>query len=219
MSKTEFSWDAFHSVPVVGIIRGHSLDEVRQILPVYVSSGLTTIEITMNTASATELIRYAVDNYGGVLNVGVGTVCDESDLEKALSAGAQFVVTPIINEAVIKSCVKQKIPIFPGAFTATEIYRAWKLGASMVKVFPATSVGSGYIKDIKGPFNQIKLMPTGGINKNNIQEFMQAGADGVGIGSELFDKELIKQEDWEGLGKHFREFAKYFKEDRTKGMD
>jgi len=198
MSKTEFSWDAFHSVPVVGIIRGHSLDEVRQILPVYVSSGLTTIEITMNTASATELIRYAVDNYGG-------------DLEKALSAGAQFVVTPIINEAVIKSCVQQKIPIFPGAFTATEIYLAWKLGASMVKVFPATSVGSGYIKDIKGPFNQIKLMPTGGINTSNIQEFIKAGADGVGIGSELFDKELIKQEDWEGLENHFRQFVKYFK--------
>ncbi len=215
MGKSEFSWDGFHKVPVVGIIRGLSFEQIRQILPVYVSSGLTTIEITLNTASAGDLIRYAVDNYGQELNVGAGTVCNEKDLDTALSAGAQFIVTPIINDAVIKRCVEQKIPIFPGAFTATEIYRAWELGASIVKVFPATSVGSGYIKDIKGPFNQIKLMPTGGINKDNIQEFMKAGADGLGIGGELFDKELIKKEDWEGLEEHFGGFVEYFKDDRA----
>lgn len=212
MSKLEFSWNKFHQVPVVGIIRGHSFEEVRQILPIYVSSGLTTIEITMNTASASEIIRFAVDNYKGQLNVGAGTVCNESELEVALSAGAQFIVTPIINEAVIKSCANQKIPIFPGAFTPTEIYRAWELGASIVKVFPATSMGSGYIKDVKGPLNQIKLMPTGGINKDNIGEFIKAGADGLGIGSELFNKALIKGENWRELEQHFMEFVKYFED-------
>ena len=210
MSKTEFSWDKFNSVPIVGIIRGHSLEEVKQIFPVFLSSGLTTVEITLNTASASEIISYAVENYGGKLNVGAGTVCSERDLEIALSAGAQFIVTPIINEAVIKSCVQQKIPIFPGAFTATEIHRAWELGASIVKVFPATSVGSGYIKDIKGPFDQIKLMPTGGITKDNIEEFIKAGADGLGVGSQLFDRELIKERDWTGLEEHFGGFVRYF---------
>lgn len=210
MNKTEFCWDIFYSVPLVGIIRGHSFEVVKQLLPVYVSSGLTTIEITMNTASAAEIIRYATDNYGGQLNVGAGTVCNESDLKKALSAGAQFIVTPIISEAVIKLCVNQQIPIFPGAFTPTEIYRAWELGASMVKVFPATSLGSGYIKDVKAPLSQIKLMPTGGINKDNIAEFMKAGADGLGVGGQLFDKELIKEENWNGLEDHFRGFVKYF---------
>lgn len=210
MSNTDFSWDIFQRVPVVGIIRGHTFEEVVQILPVYVSSGLTTIEITMNTASASEMIRYAVENYCGKLNVGAGTVCNESDLENALSAGAQFIVTPIISEAVIKSCVEQKIPIFPGAFTPTEIYRAWELGASMVKIFPATSVGSEYIKDLKGPMNQIKLMPTGGINKDNIREFMKAGADGLGVGSQLFDKDLIRNKNWEGLEGHFGDFVRCF---------
>ena len=210
MNKTEFCWDIFYSVPLVGIIRGHSFGEVKQILPVYVSSGLTTIEITMNTASAPEIIRFAIDNYRGQLNVGAGTVCNESDLEKALSAGAQFIVTPIINEAVIKSCVKRDIPIFPGAFTPTEIYRAWELGASMVKVFPATSLGAGYIKDVKAPLNQIRLMPTGGITKENIGEFMKAGADGLGVGSQLFDKELIKENDWKGLEEHFGGFVRCF---------
>ena len=210
MSSSIFSWEAFHRVPVIGIIRGLTFDEIRQILPVYVSSGLTTIEITMNTISASEIIRYAVDNYEGQLNVGAGTVCNEIDLENARSAGAGFIVTPIISERVIKSCVQQKIPIFPGAFTPTEIYHAWELGASMVKVYPATSLGSGYIKDVKAPLSQIKLMPTGGINKNNIEEFMKAGADGLGVGSQLFDKDLIKDKNWEGLEGHFREFVKYF---------
>lgn len=210
MSNSVFSWDIFQSVPVVGIIRSHTFEEVRQILPVYVSAGLTTIEITMNTASASEIIRYAVEQYSGKLNVGAGTVCNESDLENALSAGSQFIVTPVVSEAVIKSCVEQKIPIFPGAFTPTEIYRAWELGASMVKIFPAASVGSGYIRDVKGPLNQIKLMPTGGINKDNIQEFMKAGADGLGVGSQLFDKDLIRDKNWGGLEMHFGEFVKYF---------
>ena len=210
MSSSVFSWEAFHRVPVIGIIRGLTFDEIRQILPVYVSSGLTTIEITMNTISASEIIRYAVDNYEGQLNVGAGTVCNEIDLENALSAGAGFIVTPIISERVIKSCVQQKIPIFPGAFTPTEIYHAWELGASMVKVYPATSLGPGYIKDVKAPLSQIKLMPTGGINKDNIEEFMKAGADGLGVGSQLFDKDLIKDKNWEGLEGHFGEFVKYF---------
>ncbi|MEJ7694784.1 bifunctional 4-hydroxy-2-oxoglutarate aldolase/2-dehydro-3-deoxy-phosphogluconate aldolase [Daejeonella sp.] len=211
MNRSGFSWDAFHRVPVVGIIRGLTFDEIKEILPVYVSSGLTTIEITMNTIAAKEIISYAAANYSGRLNVGAGTVCDERGLEDALSAGAQFIVTPILNDAVIKSCVDQNVPIFPGAYTPTEIYRAWELGASMVKVYPATSLGSGYIKDVKAPLNHIKLMPTGGIHKDNIAEFMQAGADGLGVGSQLFDKKLIKDKDWSGLEEHFRTFAEYFK--------
>ncbi len=213
MSIQGFSWDKFSSVPLVGIIRGLSFDDVRQILPVYVSSGLTNIEITMNTASAKDIIRYAADNFSGRLNVGAGTVCNEKNLAEALSAGAQFIVTPIISEPVIRSCVKQEVPIFPGAFTPTEIYHAWELGASMVKVYPATSLGSGYIRDVKAPLNQIKLMPTGGINKDNIGEFMEAGAEGLGVGSQLFDKELIKNRSWDKLESHFKDFVDYFKKD------
>lgn len=213
MRSQGFSWDKFSSVPIVGIIRGLSFDDIRQILPVFVSSGLTNVEITMNTASAKDIIRYAADNFSGKLNVGAGTVCNEKDLAEALSAGAQFIVTPILSEPVIRCCVKQEVPIFPGAFTPTEIYHAWELGASMVKVYPATSLGSGYIKDVKAPLGQIKLMPTGGINKDNIAEFMRAGADGLGVGSQMFNKEYIDNNDWESLESHFKEFVKYFKKD------
>jgi 2-dehydro-3-deoxyphosphogluconate aldolase/(4S)-4-hydroxy-2-oxoglutarate aldolase len=210
MNKQEFSWQEFSKVPLVGIIRNLSMDEISKILPVYQAAGLTTIEITMNTPFAAEIIRSATEQYKGKLNVGAGTVCSVEDLKLALEAGAQFIVTPILNPEVVKLCVKSKIPIFPGAYTPTEIYQAWELGADMVKVYPATALGPDYIRDVKAPLNKIKLMPTGGISLNNLEAFMKAGADGLGIGGQLFDKELIKNQDWDGLLEHFKQYVKYF---------
>lgn len=210
MNSAAFSWEKFTKVPVVGIVRGLTFDEIKEILPLYVSSGLTTIEITMNTRSAADIISYAVDRFSGQLNVGAGTVCNQGDLDAALAAGSQFIVTPIISAEVIKSCVNAGIPVFPGAYTPTEIYNAWQLGAAMVKVYPATSLGADYIKDVKAPLNQIKLMPTGGVNKHNLGDFKKAGADGYGIGSQLFDKKLIAAKDWNGLESHFRDFVNHF---------
>lgn len=204
MNNQAFSWDSFNAVPIIGIIRNLSFEIVEKILPVCITSGLTSIEITMNTPFADEIIKFATQKYEGRLNIGAGTVCNNQDLKLALDAGAQFIVTPILDAEVVKTCVSSNIPVFPGAFTPTEIYQAWKLGASMVKVYPATSLGPEYIRDVKAPLNQIKLMPTGGINLDNIQAFMKAGADGFGIGSQLFDKNMINNEDWDGLELHFK---------------
>lgn len=219
MNRQIFSWSQFEKIPLIGIIRGLEFSEVKKILPVYIASGLTTIEITMNTPSAKKIIRFAADKYAGQLNVGAGTVCSKKDLKEALAAGAQFIVTPILIEEVIQYCADKKIPVFPGAFTPTEIYRAWKLGASMVKVYPATSLGPGYIKDVKVPLNQIKLLPTGGINKENLSLFMKAGADGLGIGSQLFHKQYIQSENWDALEKHFKEFTEYFRAEIKAGTE
>jgi 2-dehydro-3-deoxyphosphogluconate aldolase/(4S)-4-hydroxy-2-oxoglutarate aldolase len=210
MNKQEFSWQEFSKVPVVGIIRNLSIDEISKILLVYHAAGLTTIEITMNTPFAADIIRSATEQYRGKLNVGAGTVCSVEDLKLALEAGAQFIVTPILNPEVVKLCVKSKIPVFPGAYTPTEIYQAWELGADMVKVYPATALGPDYIRDVKAPLNKIKLMPTGGISLGNIEAFMKAGADGLGIGGQLFDKQLIKNQDWDGLLEHFKQYVRYF---------
>ena len=206
MNKTPFSWDLFHKVPIVGIVRGLTLEEVIQILPIYRAAGLSTIEITMNTPEVEKIIRYAIDNEQVGLNIGAGTVCTKSDLKKALDAGAQFIVTPILNKKVIKTCVKEAIPIFPGAFTPSEIHKAWRWGASMVKIFPATQMGPAYLKELKGPFDQIKLLPTGGVGLDNMPDFFAAGADGVGIASQLFDKNLIQNKDWNALKIHFQQF-------------
>jgi 2-dehydro-3-deoxyphosphogluconate aldolase/(4S)-4-hydroxy-2-oxoglutarate aldolase len=207
MNNQEFSWNEFSKVPIVGIIRNLSFETIEKILPIYVSAGFTTIEITMNTQAAEEIIRFAADKYKGQLNVGAGTVCNTEELDLAIRAGSQFIVTPILDPDVVRACVSKNIPVFPGAYTPTEIYQAWKLGASMVKVYPATSLGPEYIKDVKAPLNKIKLMPTGGINLDNIQTFIKAGADGLGIGSQLFDKTLIKDQNWEGLELHFKQYV------------
>lgn len=207
MSRKAFSWELFYKVPVIGIVRNLALHQLIKILPLYQQAGLTTVEITMNTPDAEEMIRYGVEHYRGTLNVGAGTVCNKEDLEKALNAGAQFIVTPIVRKKIIRSCVKQEIPIFPGAFTPGEIYKAWLAGASMVKVFPAKTLGAGYIKDVKAPLQQVKLLPTGGVDIDNIESFKKAGAEGFGVGSPLFKKDLIRDEDWEGLKAHFKRFA------------
>ncbi|GAB4018492.1 bifunctional 4-hydroxy-2-oxoglutarate aldolase/2-dehydro-3-deoxy-phosphogluconate aldolase [Spirosoma koreense] len=204
---TAFSWDLFKQAPIVGIIRGLPVEDVRQILPLYRQAGLTTIEITLNTPDAEAMIRYARTHEQEGLNIGAGTVCTEDDLDKAMEAGAQFIVTPIVSKKVIKKAVKRGIPIFPGAFTPTEIYNAWSLGASMVKIYPATSLGPAYIKDLKAPLNQLKVLPTGGVSLSNLDAFLKAGADGVGIGSHLFDSTLVQQKNWPGLTAHFEKFA------------
>jgi 2-dehydro-3-deoxyphosphogluconate aldolase / (4S)-4-hydroxy-2-oxoglutarate aldolase len=207
MSEHTFSWELFNKAPLVGIIRNVSPEDVKRILPIYREAGLTTVEITMNTPGATDIIRYALENEHYGLNIGAGTVCTKDDLDAALEAGAQFIVTPVLSKKVVKSCVKKGIPVFPGAYTPTEIFQAWSLGASMVKIYPATALGPGYIKDLKAPMNQLKLLPTGGVSLENMEAFLKAGANGLGIGGQLFDKKLIQDKNWDGLKAHFLQFV------------
>jgi 2-dehydro-3-deoxyphosphogluconate aldolase/(4S)-4-hydroxy-2-oxoglutarate aldolase len=171
-------------------------------MPIFESSGFTNIEVTMNTPGVEKIITKLCAAYPN-LNVGAGTVCNMEDLDRALKAGASFIVTPIISENVIQFCVKNNIPVFPGAYTPTEIYLADRLGATAIKVFPATQLGPRYIKDVLGPLNTLKLLPTGGITTSNIKSFFEAGAFGLGMGGSLFDKEIIKNQDFEALEKHF----------------
>ena len=210
MKNQEFSWGLFNKVPLVGIIRGLSRHQISQVLPLFAESGLTTVEITLNTDDAPKNIEDAVLNFGTTLNIGAGTICGMDDLELALNSGAQFIVTPVLEEEVVRSCVARGVPVFPGAFTPTEIFRAWKLGAPLVKVYPATAVGPQFIRDVKAPLNHVRLLPTGGINLSNIEQFIRAGSDGVGVGGHLFDPQFIAREDWPGLKAHFARFAEFF---------
>lgn len=202
-TNPSFSWERFNQAPIVGIIRGLPTDVVLNISEAYQQAGLSTLEVTMNTKGVLEMIPLLRKEFPD-LNIGAGTVCSPSDLEAALNAGAQFIVTPILEEEVIKKAVEQEVPIFPGAYTPSEIYRAWSLGASAVKVFPATQLGPKYINDVLAPLNNIKLLPTGGVSMDNIFDFFTAGAVGVGMGSSLLNKELIKAGDFEGLRAHFK---------------
>lgn len=195
----QFSEVLFQKVPIVGILRGYTVEKTLKIVEAYQQAGFTTIEITMNTPQVEMIITNLVDKYGTQLNIGAGTVCNDAELEIALKAGAQFIVSPIVDIALIKKCKLLGIPVFPGAYTPTEIYQAWTAGARMVKLFPASDLGPTYVKNVVAPLDQIEIMPTGGVSLNNIAAYKKAGAKAFGLGSLLFDKKLIQAEDWDGL--------------------
>lgn len=197
-----FSWDRLKSAPIIGIVRGMPLEDARMIGECYCKAGLSTLEITMNTPGVLDIIRIMRDEFP-TLNIGAGTVCTLEDLEKAIQSGAQFIVTPILNEEVILRARSLSIPIFPGAFTPTEIYKAWSLGATAVKLFPASGLGPSFIKDILAPLDEIKVVPTGGVSIENVKAYFEAGASAVGMGSSLLDKGLIQDKDYNGLTTRF----------------
>ena len=205
--SNDFSFDLFNKMPVVGIMRNVPDEHIGAIAEVYLRSGLNCLEITMNSSNAEKHIASLVETYYGRLNIGAGTVCSMSDLEKALGAGAQFIVTPILNEEVIKTCVAEKIPIFPGAYTPSEIYKAWSMGATMVKLFPASDLKPANIKEILAPLNFVSLMPTGGVTLENFTQYFEQGAKAVGLGSHLFPTAIIAKQDWTALGGLYEAFV------------
>ena len=208
MEKQTFSWELFNKMPLIGIIRNLSIEDIKYAMEVFAEAGFTNVEVTLNTKNATEAIAYMAQQYAGKINIGAGTVCTLNDLDMAVDAGAQFIVSPIIKKEVIVKSVAMGIPIFPGAFTPTEIYEAWELGAPMVKVYPAGSLGPEYITSVLSPLNAIKLLPTGGVHLNNAKAFMKAGASGLGVGGELFNKKIIASRDKNNLLAHFDLFKK-----------
>jgi 2-dehydro-3-deoxyphosphogluconate aldolase/(4S)-4-hydroxy-2-oxoglutarate aldolase len=210
MKKASFSWELFNKIPIIGIMRNLPAGRIIQIASLFAEAGLTNLEITLNSPGAPELIRELAKVFKDKINIGAGTVCSLGELDTALSAGAAFIVTPVVNEEIIQKCVSMAIPVFPGAYTPTEIYRAHVLGAAMVKVFPASALGPAYVRELSGPFPHFKLLPTGGISVENMEDYIKAGAKGLGIGSHLFPAELIQQERWYDLRQIFAKVKAYY---------
>jgi len=153
----------------------------------------------MNTAGAAQLIQKMRQLAGDRLVVGAGTVLSEDDLHLALDAGAEFIVSPVLVRDLVEYCVKNAIPVFPGAFSPQEIYHAWRAGATMVKVFPAKFFGPDYFKQIKGPFQDIELLACGGVNPENIRSFFSCGAQAVAFGASVFKKEWLAAGEFERI--------------------
>jgi 2-dehydro-3-deoxyphosphogluconate aldolase/(4S)-4-hydroxy-2-oxoglutarate aldolase len=140
-------------------------------------------------------------------NVGAGTVLDPETARNAILSGAEFVVTPTLNLATIELCNRYGVPTVIGAFTPTEILTAWQAGATYVKVFPATVVGPQYLKDVRGPLPQVKLVPTGGVNIDNAAAFVRAGASAIAVGSNLVDAPTVSAERRDVLEERARQFS------------
>jgi 2-dehydro-3-deoxyphosphogluconate aldolase/(4S)-4-hydroxy-2-oxoglutarate aldolase len=206
-----FSTKLFQQLPIVGILRGLPAEKLRPVVEAVRDGGLTNLEITMNTLGAVVQIRTAREIVGSALNIGAGTVTNLQSLDDALAAGASFIVTPTVVPAVIERCVQLKVPIFPGAFSPTEIQSAWELGATMVKIFPADALGPGFVRSLKAPLPHLKLMPTGGVDVTTLAAYAQAGADAFGVGSPLFRAERLAANDWEWLRNQCRAFAEAYR--------
>lgn len=189
----------FQQKPFLGILRGIDSEVLEPLLNTIISSGLKTIEITMNTQGAAELIRKTVEISQGKLMVGAGTVLNMKSMQQALDAGATFIVSPVLIEDIVGYCANNKIPVFPGALTVQEIYNAWNAGATMVKVFPAKVFGPPYFKEVKAPLNEIKLLACGGVNPENIKQYFDCGADAVAFGTSVFKKEWLDKKDFKSI--------------------
>ena len=177
---------------VIPVIRASSKEEALAVIEAIAAGGITTIEITMRVPDAVELIAELSTRED--LLIGAGSVLDPETARECITAGAQFIVSPATNFDTILYCNETEIVVMPGALTATEVVNAWDAGADFVKVFPADSmVGAKYLKSLKAPLPDIKLIPTGGVSQTTAADFIRAGAEAVGVGADLVDLNAVRE--------------------------
>jgi len=176
---------------VIAIVRFDRSEELIQVARAVRAGGVRAIEFTMTTPNALSIIEQSVREFGQDVLLGAGTVLDAETARAAILAGAEFVVAPTLNPAVIEMCRRYSKVVIPGAFTATEILTAWECGADFVKVFPAEFGGAAYLKAVLAPLPQVKLIPVGGVSLDTTAAFIQAGAAAVAVGSNLVKKSAI----------------------------
>ena len=196
-------------VGLVPIVRAPSPEDAMRAAEAIVAGGIGIAEITMTVPGALKVMEAVADRYGDKVRLGAGTILDTGTCRAVMLAGAEFIVTPALDVRVIEMALRYSKPIFPGALTPTEVLAAWQAGADMVKVFPCGPVGGPkYIKALKGPFPQIEMVPTGGVNLETAADFIKAGAAAVAVGGELVDVKALK----EGKLDQITETAKKFVE-------
>lgn len=195
--------DLISRTRVVAIVRLPALQDAIALARALLDGGVRVFEFTLTTPGATEAITEVAARLpevaAGQAAVGVGSVLTPEDAHAAIDAGATFVVSPVVKPDVMDVCALRQTPIFPGAYTPTEIEAAWTAGAAAVKVFPIRGLGPGYIKDVREPMPFLKLMPTGGIDASNIGAYLKAGAVACGVGGALVDKADVAARNWAAL--------------------
>ncbi len=192
---------------LVAIVRLDDLSIARELTSALVDGGIRAVEFTLTNAEAVATIaemRAAVDDS---VAIGAGSVITAEQVWAVAEAGAQFVVSPVWKRAVSGACQEAKLPFMPGAFTPTEILNAWEWGASVVKVFPANHLGRRYIMDVLAPMPHLRLMPTGGVNLDNLREHLDNGAFALGVGSSLINNEAVADRDWGKLRDNARRYV------------
>ena len=215
MNKAEIV-KQIEDVGLVPVVRASSADEAMQAIEAIKAGGVNVLEITMTVPGAVKVIEAVVDKYGNDIIVGAGTVLDPETARTCMLAGAQFIVSPALNVRTIEICLRYGVPIAPGALTPTEVVTAWQAGADFVKIFPAGSVGgASYIKNLKGPLPQIKIIPTGGVSLTTAADFIKAGAAALGVGTDLVNVKAIREGNAHIVTERAKQFLEIVREARA----
>lgn len=208
--------DRIIEIGIVPVVRASSPREARIAADAVCEGGIPIVEITMTVPGAVDVIRELTDGGGSDILVGAGTVLNVEAARRCLDAGAQFLVSPGLNLQVVELAVREGKLMMAGALTPTEVITAWEAGSDFVKVFPCGLVGGAkYIKALKGPFPQVPLVPTGGVNLNTVAEFIEAGAAALGIGGELVQAEALKANKPEVIVENARKFLAMIRQARA----
>jgi 2-dehydro-3-deoxyphosphogluconate aldolase/(4S)-4-hydroxy-2-oxoglutarate aldolase len=215
MSKAE-TLQQIESLGLVPVVRASSGDEAMQAIDAIREGGVNVLEITMTVPGAIDVIAQVCKRYGDDVVVGAGTVLDPETARRCIDAGAIFVVSPALNLDTIATCIELGVPVMPGALSPTEVVTAWNAGADMVKIFPAGAVGGpSYLKNLKGPLPQIKMIPTGGVSLSTAADFIKAGAAALGVGTDLVDVKAIRAGNANVVTERAREFVRIVQETRN----
>jgi 2-dehydro-3-deoxyphosphogluconate aldolase/(4S)-4-hydroxy-2-oxoglutarate aldolase len=199
--------DAIEASGVVAVIRLREPEKLGRVVEALMNGGVRALEVTMTVPRAVELIAQTAERLPRGFALGAGTVLDPETARQVILAGAQFVVGPTFNPAVVQLCHRYDVACMPGCFTPTEILTAWEAGADVVKVFPATVLGPGFFKDMRGPLPQVRLMPTGGVTLANAGDWIKAGAVAIGVGTAMLDARAIEDEHYEKIESLARQFV------------
>lgn len=197
---------------IVAILRGIEVRHADNAGRALIDGGIRLMEVTMNTEGAPAMIARWRTRFDGEAAIGAGTVLDLDMARKAVRAGAQFLISPNLDEAVVAFGREQGISVWPGVMTPTEIVRAWKAGAEAVKLFPMASLGVGYLSEIRAPLNQIPILATGGVDLHNIADYFKAGASAVGMGSKLLNMQWVREGRFDQITEQARQFTDIVKE-------
>ena len=203
-------------VGIVPVVRTSSADAAVKAIEAMYAGGIRAAEITMTVPGAIKALEKVADQFGDKLMLGAGTVLDPETARICMLAGAEFFVTPALRLSTIEMAKRYSKVICPGALTPTEVLTAWEAGADVVKVFPCGNVGGAkYIKALKGPFPQIEMIPTGGVNLETAGDFLKAGACAVAVGGELVDAKSIKEGRYDVIEERARQYLAAVKKARA----
>jgi 2-dehydro-3-deoxyphosphogluconate aldolase/(4S)-4-hydroxy-2-oxoglutarate aldolase len=192
---------------IVAILRGIEDDTADGAAEALIEGGIRLMEVTMNTAGATTIIERWRTKYGNAASIGAGTVLDVDYAKRAIDAGAQFLISPNLDEEVIAYGQERGVAVWPGVMTPTEIVKALKAGAGAVKLFPMGTLGIGYLKEIRGPLDTVPIMATGGVDLSNIRDYFAAGANAVGMGGKLISLDWVKEGKLDLVTERARQFT------------